>query len=68
MVRFGLYAEEEEEEDGAGSGECRACVANPPQFQANSNVREVPKRPIQRQALETSQADPSGRELPELLS
>lgn len=57
VVRFGLYAEEE---DGAGSGERRACVANPPQFQANSNVREVPKRPIQRQALETSQADPSG--------
>jgi hypothetical protein len=58
VVRFCLYAEEEEH--GARSGERRACVANPPQFQANSNVREVPKRPIQRQALETSQADPSG--------
>lgn len=58
----------QKEEDGTRSGESRVSVANSPQFQAGSNVREVPKRPIQRQALETSQADPSGRELPELPS
>ena len=50
----------QKEEDGARRGESRVSVANPPQFQAGSNVREVPKRPIQRQTLETSQADPSG--------
>lgn len=63
LVWFGWY-----EEDGAGSGGCRDCVTNPPQFQTNSNVWEVPKKPIQKQALETSQADPPGWELPELPS
>lgn len=65
-VWFGWYAEEEE--DGTGSGGGRDCVANTPQFQTDSNVWEVPKKPIQKQALETSQADPSGWELPELPS
>lgn len=41
-------------------------AANPFEFQTHSNVWKVSKRPIQKQALETPQADHSSWELPEL--
>ena len=37
---FGLF-DMQKEADGARSGECRVSVANSPQFQADSNVREI---------------------------